>query len=60
MVNHPDNEKEGRKCFIYDPLNTSYLRLCSIRHMIKGHSDRERENPLLPLHGLLFPIGSKG
>ena len=27
--------------------------------MIKDHSDSERGNPL-PLHGLLFPISSKG
>ena len=28
--------------------------------MVKDHSDSERGNPLLPLHGLLFPISSKG
>ena len=28
--------------------------------MVKNHSDRKRENPLQPLHGLLFPISSKG
>ena len=28
--------------------------------MVKDHSDSERGNPLLTLHGLLFPIGSKG
>ena len=27
--------------------------------MVKDHSDSEREN-LLPPHGLLFPISSKG
>ena len=27
--------------------------------MVKDHTDRERENLLLP-HGLLFPISSKG
>ena len=27
--------------------------------MVKDHSDSERGNPL-PLHGLLFPISSKG
>ena len=37
-----------------DALNTFYLRLYGIRHMVKDHSDSERENPLLP-HGLLFP-----
>ena len=28
--------------------------------MVKYHSDSERGNPLLPPHGLLFPINSKG
>ena len=28
--------------------------------MIKVHSESERENPLPPLHGLLFPIGGGG
>ena len=27
--------------------------------MVKDHSDSERENPLLPLHGLFFSISSK-
>ena len=40
-------------------LNTFYLRLYGIKHMVKDHSDSERGNPLPP-HGLLFPISSKG
>ena len=28
--------------------------------MVKDHLDSERGNPLTPLHGLLFPISSKG
>ena len=42
-----------------DALNTFYLRLFGVRHMVKDHSDSERGNPLPP-HGLLFPISSKG
>ena len=42
-----------------DALNTFYLRLYGVRHMIKDHSDSEKGNPLPP-HGLLFPISSKG
>ena len=42
-----------------DALNTFYLWLYGVRHMVKDHSDSERGNPLLP-HGLLFPINSKG
>ena len=42
-----------------DALNTFYLRLYGVRHMVKDHSDSERGNSLPP-HGLLFPINSKG
>ena len=42
-----------------DTLNTFYLRLYGVGHMVNDHSDSERGNPLLP-HGLLFPISSKG
>ena len=53
--------KEGRKeMFLFnDALNTFYLRLYGVRHMVKDHSDSEKGNPL-PLHRLLFPIRSKG
>ena len=53
---------EGRKegnVLINDAHNTFYLRLYGIGHMVKDHSDSERGN-LLPPHGLLFPISSKG
>ena len=39
--------------------NTFYLRLYGVRHMVKDHSNIERGN-LLPPHGLLCPISSKG
>ena len=42
-----------------DALNTFYLELYGVRHMVKDHSDSERGNPLSP-HGLIFPISSKG
>ena len=42
-----------------DALNTFYLRLYGVRHMVKDHSDSEKGNPLLP-HGLLLSINSKG
>ena len=50
--------KEGNVLF-NDTLNTFYLRLYGVRHMVKDHSDSEKGNPLLP-HRLLFPINSKG
>ena len=50
--------KEGNVLF-NDALNTIYLRLYGVKHMVKDHSDSERGNPLPP-HRLLFPISSKG
>ena len=50
--------KEGNVLF-NDTLNTFYLRLYGVGHMVKDHSDSERGNPLPP-HGLLFPISNKG
>ena len=40
-------------------LNTFYLRLYGVRHMVKDHSDSEKENPLPP-YRLLLSINSKG
>ena len=50
--------KEGNVLF-NDALNTFYLRLHGVGHMVKDHSDSEKGN-LLPPHRLLFPINSKG
>ena len=58
----PPNLKEGRKeqnVLFNDALNTFYLRLYGVRHMVKDHSDSEKGNPLPP-HRLLFPINSNG
>ena len=49
--------KEGNVLF-NDEINTFYLRLYGVRHMVKDHSDSEKGNPLPP-HRLLFPIKSK-
>ena len=49
---------EGNVLF-NDALNTFYLRLYGVRHMVKDHSDSERGNQL-PSHGLLFTISIKG
>ena len=48
--------KEGNILF-NDALNTFYLRLYGVGHMVKEHSDSKRGN--LPPHGLLFLISSK-
>ena len=49
---------EGNVLF-NDALNSFYLRLYGVRHMVKDNSDSEKGNPLPP-HRLLFPISSKG
>ena len=49
-------KKEGNVLF-NDALNTFYLRLYGVRHMVKDHSERGNT---LPPHGLLFSINSKG
>ena len=49
--------KKGTVLF-NDALNTFYLRLYDVGHMVKDHSNSERRNPLPP-HGVLFPISSK-
>ena len=52
------NERE-RNVLFNDALNTFYLQLYGIRHMVKDHSDSEKGNPLPP-HRLLLSINSKG
>ena len=47
-----DRERE-RNVLFNDALNTFYLRLYGVRHMVKDHSDSEKGNPLPP-HRLLL------
>ena len=58
VLSYVGQRKEGNVLF-NDTLNTFYLWLYGVRHMVKDHSDSEKGNPL-PSHGLLFPINSKG
>ena len=51
--------KRERNVLFNDALYTFYLRLYSVRLMVKDHSDSERGNPLPP-HRLLLSINSKG
>ena len=48
-----------RNILFNDALNTFYLRLNGVRHMVKDHSDGEKGNPLPPRR-LLLSINSKG
>ena len=41
-----------------DALDTFYLQLYGVRHMVKDHSESERRNPLPPRR-LLFPIKAR-
>ena len=54
-----DTEERERNVSFNNTLNTFYLRLYGVRHMVKDHSDSEKGNPLLP-HRLLLSINSKG
>ena len=48
-----------RNVLFNDTLNTFYLWFYGVRHMVKDHSDSEKENPLPP-HRLLLSINSNG
>ena len=57
---YADRERERERNVLFnDALNTFYLRLYGVRHMVKDHSDSEKGNPLPP-HRLLLSINSKG
>ena len=58
IIKHP---YEGRKEMFYLTTHSThfYLRLYGVGHIVKDHSDSERGN-LMPTHGRLFPINSKG
>ena len=46
--------KKERNVLFNDALNTFYLRLYGVRHMVKDHSDSEKGNPLPPARVLLY------
>ena len=52
-----NHRKEGNVLF-NDTLNTFYLRLYGVRHMVKDHSGREKGN-LLSSHRLLFQLTAR-
>ena len=58
MFDKKKSERE-RHALFNEALNTFYLRLYGVRHMVKDHSDSEKGNPLPP-HRLLLSINSKG
>ena len=52
------NRERERNVLFNDALNTFYLQLYDVRHMVKDHSDSEKGNQLSP-HRLLLSINSK-
>ena len=48
MVTNTQMKERERNVLFNDALNTFYLRLYGVRHMVKDHSDSEKGNPLLP------------
>ena len=58
LILHLNRRRKEGSVLFNDALNTFYLRLYGVRHMVKDHSDSERGNSLPP-HGLLFPIQKK-
>ena len=59
MGRRNDPRERERNVLFNDALNTFYLRLYGVRHMVKDYSDNEKGNPLPP-HRLLLWINSKG
>ena len=60
ILEHYYVQRERERNYLFnDALNTFYLRLYGVRHMVKDHSDSEKGNPLPP-HRLLLSINSKG
>ena len=63
FLHYPEFRGNGRERernpLFNDALNTFYLWLYGVRHMVKDHSDSEKGNPLPP-HRLLLSINSKG
>ena len=59
MYRYKSLGERERNVLFNDVLNTFYLRLYGVRHIVKDHSDSEKEN-LLPPHWLLLSINSKG
>ena len=56
ILEHYYVQRERERNYLFnDALNTFYLRLYGVRHMVKDHSDSEKGNPLPP-HRLLLSI----
>ena len=50
--------RKERNVLFNDALNTFYLRLYGIGHMVKDHGDSHLRNPLSPLHYLTFRLAA--
>ena len=46
VKDHSDSERVRERNLLFnDALNTFYIRLYGVRHMVKDHSDSEKGNP---------------
>ena len=60
LFDHILKRREREKNVLFnEALNTFYLRLYGVRHMVKDPSDSEKGNPLPPFR-LLLSINSEG
>ena len=57
MITH--NGRKERNVLFNDTLNTFYLRLYGIRHMVKDHSDSEREETCCSHIGYSFQLAAR-
>ena len=46
-----DTRKKIGHILFNNTIKTFYSQLYGIRNMVEDHSDKERGNPLLPVHG---------
>ena len=58
-TDHAQGREREKNVLFNDALNTFYLRLYGVRHMVKDHCDSEKGN-LLPPYRLLLSINSNG
>ena len=52
--------RKERNVSFNNTVNTFYLRLHGVKYMVKEQSNSTRGKLMMPLHGLLFSISSKG
>ena len=54
-LNGPGKERKGNVLF-NDTLNTFYLQLYGVRHMVKDHSDSEKGDRIAHITAFVTPV----